>query len=162
MKYIDLCFKALILVAGIVIICLLLTPKNAKYEGEIEVLRDTLIIHDTTYKYITDIKYKYIKTIDTIYIDSTRYTPLVIQSKLYSDSISDIWVSGYQADIDSIKYHLPEKTIYIDKVVEIEKIKPKSWFEDRFVVTAGLGSGYGLITKQPDIYLGFHFGIRLN
>ena len=153
--------------AGIIIICLLITPKNAKYEGKNEVLRDTLVIdtlviHDTTYKYITNIKYKYIKTIDTIYIDSTKHTPLVIQSKLYSDSISDIWVSGYQAYIDSIKYHLPEKTVYIDKIVEIEKIKPKSWWEDRFVVTAGLGSGYGLISKQPDIYLGFHFGIRLN
>lgn len=162
MKYADLCLKALILVAGIIFICLLITPKNAKYEGKIEVLRDTLIIHDTAYKYITDIKYKYIKTIDTIYIDSTRQHPLLVENKLYSDSISDIWISGYQADIDSIKYHIPEKTIYIDKIVEIEKRKPKPWFEDRFVVTAGLGCGYGLINKQPDIYLGFHFGIRLN
>lgn len=151
----------LILILGVVIVCLLLSPQNANNEVKTEVYHDTLVIHDTIVKTVTEIKYKHIKTTDTIYLPTPdSITALPVEQKHYSDSLSDIWVSGYKPEIDSINYHIPQQTIYIDKLVEIEK--PKKWYEDRFIITAGVYGGYSPLYNNFDVIVGAGFSIRLN
>ena len=153
--------RGLIIILGVVIVCLLLSPQNTNNEVKTEVYHDTLVIHDTIVKTITEIKYKHIKTTDTIYLPTPdTITALPVEQKHYSDSLSDIWVSGYKPEIDSIKYHIPQQTIYIDKVVEIDK--PKKWYEDRFIITAGVYGGYSPLYNKFDVIVGAGFSIRLN
>lgn len=153
--------RGLIIILGVVIVFLILCPQNANNEVKTEVYHDTLVIHDTIEKTITEIKYKHIKTTDTIYLPTPdTITALPVEQKHYSDSLSDIWVSGYKPEIDSINYHIPQQTIYIDKVVEIEK--PKRWYEDRFIITAGVYGGYSPLYNNFDVIIGAGFSIRLN
>lgn len=157
---IRLVLRALIVVVGIIIICLLLTPKTEEKEVKTVVLHDTIVIHDTIEKTVTEIQYKKIKIVDTNYLptpDTT--TALPVEQKHYSDTLSDIWISGYKPTIDSIKYHIPHKIVYIDKIIEVER--KKKWYEDRFVITAGVSAGYGIFTKQHDVFVGVGVGIRL-
>lgn len=120
------------------------------------VVRDTLRIEVPVEK----IKYRDRKVVDTLYLPTPQdTTPLPIEEKVYEDSISTIQISGYKPQIDKIEYHIQQKTVYVDKVVEVEK--PKSFWEDRFIFTVGVYGGYGLIHKQPDIFIGAGVGIRL-
>lgn len=153
--------RGLILVLGVVIIFLLLSPKTEEKEVKTVVYHDTIVIHDTIEKTVTKIQYKNIKTVDTIYLQTPdTTTALPVEQKHYADSLSDIWVSGYLPQIDSINYHIPQQTIYIDKVVEIEK--PKKWYEDRFGFTFGVYGGYSPIYNNFDVIVGAGFSIRLN
>lgn len=153
--------RGLILILGVVIVCLLLSPKTEEKEVKTVVVHDTTVVHDTIEKTITEIKYKHIKTTDTIYLPTPdTITALPVEQKHYADSLSDIWVSGYKPEIDSINYHIPQQTIYIDKVVEIEK--PKKWYEDRFIITAGVYGGYSPLYNNFDVIVGAGFSIRLN
>lgn len=155
---IRLVLRGLIVIVGIIIICLLLTPKNEEKEVITLVKNDTVVVHDTIVKKIKEVKYKEIRIIDTVYLTSNS---IPIEQKLYTDSIADIYISGFEPNIDSINYHIPQQTVYIDKVIEIEKERKAKWYENRFVVTAGVSAGYGLVTKQPDVYVGIGVGIRL-
>lgn len=151
----------LILILGVVIVCLILSPKTEEKEVKTVVYHDTIVIHDTIEKTVTEIQYKKIKTVDTIYLPTPdTITALPVEQKHYSDSLSDIWVSGYKPEIDSINYHIPQQTIYIDKVVEIDK--PKKWYEDRFIITAGVYGGYSPLYNKFDVIVGAGFSIRLN
>lgn len=157
-----LILRGLIIILGVVIVCLILCPKTEEKEVKTVVLHDTTVVHDTVIKTIskTQIEYKYKEIKDTIFIDTSIALP--IESKHYSDSLSDIWVSGYKPEIDSIKYHIPEQTIYIDKVVEVEIEKPQKWYEDRFIITTGVYGGYSPLYNDFDVIVGAGFSIRLN
>ena len=88
---------------------------------------DTLVYYDTIIKhqpvYITKLE------IDTIYLpsDTNKQMPLVIEQKHYQDKgIYDAWVSGYNAQLDSIKTYqqVKETTITntITKEIEINRL----------------------------------------
>jgi hypothetical protein len=153
--------RGLIIILGVVIICLLISPKTEENEVKTVVYHDTIVIHDTIEKTVTQIQYKKIKTVDTIYLQTPdTITALPVQQKHYADSLSDIWVSGYKPQIDSINYHIPTRIEYITKTVEIEK--PKKWYEDRFIITAGVYGGYSPLYNNFDVIVGAGFSIRLN
>lgn len=154
--------RGLILVLGVVIVCLLLSPKTEEKEVKTVVYHDTIVIHDTIEKTVTKIKYKNIKTVDTIYLQTTdTITALPVQQKHYADSLSDIWVSGYKPQIDSINYHIPTKIEYLTKTIEVEKTK-KPTFKDRIGFTFGVYGGYSPLYNNFDVIVGAGFSIRLN
>lgn len=137
------------------------TSQNASKVANIKSI-DTVVVRDTLRIEVPveKIKYRDRKVVDTLYIPTPQdTTPLPIEEKVYEDSISTIQISGYKPQIDKIEYHIPQQTIYVDKVVEVEK--PKSFWEDRFIFTVGVYGGYGIISKQPDIFIGAGVGIRL-
>lgn len=113
---------------------------------------DTITISNTNIEYIDNI------ILDTIYI---RDTSLIVEQKVYCDSISTIFISGVNPELDSIYYRIPRDTIQI----EIEKVQTvkeqESFWHNRFTISAGVFAGYGLLTHKPDIYVGLGFGIRL-
>ena len=121
---------------------------------------DTVEIHtiDTIIVTNKDIEYRDVIVLDTIYLKDTS---LVVEQKVFSDSISTIFISGVNPELDSIEYRLSRDTVKIE-IEKIQTIKEKdNFFKNRFVVTAGLYAGYGLLNRQPDIYVGLGFGVRL-
>lgn len=131
--------------------------------GHLEPIKvDSVIIIDTLYVEIpkTLIKYKEITKVESVYVEvPVTQEKIPFEEKHYQDSIADIYISGFQPSLDSIHYHIPKQTIYVDRTIEIEK--PKSFWEDRFIFTMGVYGGYGLINKQPDIFIGAGVSIRI-
>jgi hypothetical protein len=161
MKYIrDIIYIVVIII--LTILCVHFGIKEPEIKTETIVKTDTIVKVDTFTIEKEKIKYKERKVIDTLYVYKDNDTiPLEQEQIHYHDSISDIFVSGYNPEIDSIHYKIPEKTVYVDKIVT-ETITPKeSFWKNRFVITAGFSAQYGLVYRNFDIgpYVGI--GIRL-
>lgn len=138
------------------------TSQNANKGHLNEIHTDTVVLVDTQFIEVPveKIKYRDRKVVDTLYLPTPQdTTPLPIEQKHYQDSISDIYISGYQPQIDSIQYHIPYKTVYVDKVVEVPQVK--KWYEDRFIFSAGVYTGYSPIYNNFDVIVGFGVGVRL-
>ena len=137
------------------------TSQNASKVANIKSI-DTVVVRDTLRIEIPveKIKYRDRKVVDTLYLPTPQDTTLLpIEEKVYQDSIADIYISGFQPNIDSINYHIPKQTIYVDKVVEVPQVK--KWYEDRFIFSAGVYTGYSPIYNNFDVIVGFGVGVRL-
>lgn len=137
------------------------TSQNASKGANIKSI-DTVVVRDTLKIEIPveKIKYKDRKVVDTLYLPTPQdTTQLPIEEKVYEDSISTIQISGYKPQIDKIEYHIPQKTVYVDKVVEVPQVK--KWYEDRFIFSAGVYTGYSPIYNNFDVIVGFGVGVRL-
>ena len=79
--------------------------------------------------------------------------PVPIVQKRYEYSLYTAWVSGFEPKLDSLRLHMPEVTNTITKTV----------YEPTPLLTLGVqvGGGYGLIHRQPDIYVGVGGQINL-
>ena len=79
--------------------------------------------------------------------------PVPIYQKRYEDSLYTAWVSGYRPNLDSIRLYLPEVQTTITKTI----VKPSPLFS----VGIQAGAGYGIINRNPDIYVGVGAQINL-
>ena len=146
------------------VLLFIFTKKTSQNEDMVANIKsiDTIVVRDTLRIEVPveKIKYRDRKIVDTLYLPTPKdTTPLPIEKKHYKDSIADIYISGFQPSLDSIHYHIPKQTIYVDRTIEIEK--PKSFWLDRFIFTMGVYGGFGLINKQPDFFIGAGVGSRL-
>jgi hypothetical protein len=143
-------------------LCVHFGIKEPEIKTETIVKTDTIVRVDTFTITKEKIKYKERKIIDTLYVYKENDSiPLEQEQIHYSDSIADIFVSGYKPEIDSIHYTIPEKTIYVDKIVT-ETITPKeSFWKNRFIISAGFSTTYGLVHKQWDVGPSVTVGIRI-
>lgn len=133
---------------------------NKKVVYDTVTQNDTIIIKSVDTITVTkkDIEYRDVFILDTIFLKDTS---LFVEQKVYCDSLSTIYISGVNPELDSIEYRLPKDTVQIF-TEKIQTVKEKdNFWKNRFVVTAGVYAGFGLITKKPDIYVGLGFGIRL-
>ena len=121
---------------------------------------DTIFVHtvDTFKVNKSEIIYRDVHILDTIYLKDTA---LFVEQKVFSDSISTIYISGVNTELDSIEYRLSRDTVKI----EIEKVKTvkeqESFWHNRFTISAGVFAGYGLINRQPDVFVGVGCAVRL-
>ena len=72
--------------------------------------------------------------------------PVPIYQKRYEDSLYTAWVSGFEPKLDSIDLRLPTITETVTKTI----VKPSPLFS----VGIQAGAGYGIINRNPDIYVG--------
>ena len=150
----------LVILSLVLFVLTIYYANNPQIEYRETVKNDTIIIKriDTIKIEKNDIIYRDVHILDTIYL---RDTALFVEQKVFEDSISTIYISGVNTNLDSIEYRLPKDTVKIF-TEKIQTVKEKeSFWHNRFVVTAGVYAGYGLLTKKPDIYVGLGFGIRL-
>ena len=79
--------------------------------------------------------------------------PIPIVQKRYEDSLYTAWVSGFEPKLDSIRLYTPEIQTTVTKTV----------YDPTPLLTLGVqvGGGYGLIRRQPDIYVGIGGQINL-
>ena len=77
---------------------------------------------DFTHKTEKVVETRYVEVHDTIRIDSIVYIPIEITQKWYhQDSLCDVWISGYEPNLDSL--HLCQRhttEIVREKVIERE------------------------------------------
>ena len=121
---------------------------------------DTIFVHtvDTIKVNKSEIIYRDVHILDTIYIKDTA---LVVEQKVFEDSISTIYISGVNPELDSIEYRLPRDTVQIF-TEKIQTVKEKdNFFKNRFTISAGIFCGYGLINRQPDVFLGVGCAVRI-
>lgn len=71
---------------------------------------------------ITDYRLVSVTEFDTTIIHDTTYISIPIASYHFTDTMSDIWVSGYGVTLDSVRYHFRDVT----KMITIERTeRPK-------------------------------------
>ena len=157
-------YKISTIILAIVSLALLVSTvyyaNNPKVKYDTVTQNDTILIKsiDTITIEKNSISYRDIIVLDTVFVKDTT---LVVEQKVFSDSISTIYISGVKPEIDSIEYRITKDTvqIYTEKV---QTVKEKdNFFKNRFVVTAGVYAGYGLLNRKPDIYVGLGFGVRI-
>lgn len=124
----------------------------------IETITNTVIKYQHDTITITQPKYitKKIKYYDTLTIKDTIKLPIPITQKTYSDTITtnnnatiqyQAKVSGYNPTLDNITLQATYPTITQTTTQYITQPK-------RFNIGLNLGVGYGLTTKQPDLFIG--------
>ena len=124
---------------------------------------ETIETHDTTYIHHTDtvkvdtIIYKDRTILDTFII---RDTFLIREQLSYEDSLSQIWVSGINPSIDSIKHFIPRDTVVITNDITHVIQRKHGW-----TVTVGVYGGYGIsidgqkrLIGSPEIGIGVAIG----
>lgn len=142
-------------------------------------LIDTVFITDT----VTEYKPEYIKTKplkDTVYIPTNEdgFATLFFTQKHYKkDSVYDIWVSGYEAKIDSLRFY--PKTEYVtinntitkkDNSINLYTYVGLSYFNGLYTPNIGLllkgrkrfiyGAEIG-IDGYKNVYYGLKIGYRI-
>lgn len=161
-------FKTIALVvlslALVIVSCLLVYQSLIKTNEPVApiVKTDSIVRNETIYVEVPveKIKYKEITKVESVYVEvPVTQEKILFEEKHYQDSIADIYISGFQPSLDSINYHIPKQTVYVDRTIEVPQVK--KWWEDRFVFTVGVYGGYGIIHKQPDIFIGAGVGVRL-
>ena len=134
--------------------------KNIK---SVEPIRVDSIVHtETVYVEVPveKIKYKEITKVESVYVEvPITQEKIPFEEKHYQDSIADIYISGFQPSLDSTHYHIPKQTIYVDRTIEVPQTK--KWWEDRFIFSAGVYTGYSPIYNNFDVIVGFGIGVRL-
>lgn len=153
--YLHNLIKIIILILLLVII-FLLGRCSVKHSSEPNLSSsDTVFIHskDTiTIKKDSIIEHtRTLQIIDTVIVKDTI---LLVENKLYQDSFSNIWFSGINAEIDSIRYFIPTDTVFITETVTNKRSR---W---TISVQTGVGAQYGLIHKQLD--LGPYIGVGVS
>lgn len=159
------CMKAttiLTLTAAAEAICiaiLLLWQCNEEPQPPTEVVvvqRDTITIRDTVpipveirpTKEIIEVK---VPVHDTVMVNDTVVLSLDRYQSVYSDSIYEAYVSGYDARLDSIHLYLPTTTI-----TKTVNIPPPRWS-----IGPSVGVGYGLTSNKVDAFIGISATYRL-
>lgn len=148
------------------LVSLILLATTIYYSSNKKVVYDTVTKNDTILiKSIdtitiekTNISYRDIIVLDTVFVKDTA---MLFEQKRYDDSISTIYISGIEANLDSIYYRIPRDTLKIYKETTNTISQKESFWHNRFVISAGIFAGYGLINRQPDIYAGIGIGVRL-
>lgn len=86
-----------------------------------KLVTDTVLIVDTDTVIVYEPKYFTQRVIDTLHITDTLYLP--ITQKHYSErGLYDVWVSGYEAKMDSIKTYNKTEYKYVEKEVTREVV----------------------------------------
>lgn len=119
---------------------------------------DTFIKKDTLY-YPKPVP-KIVRVVDTMYIDKDSIQQdgdsilLPREEKTYTDdSTYNVRISGFKPSLDEITVYPVTKYVTIEKVREIEN---KDWFNWGLQ----LGTGYGLVHRKLDVYVGI--GCQIN
>ena len=164
-KYKDIIICVLSGFLFAMVLFFIFTKKTSQNEdmGHLKpIIVDSVVRTETIYVEIpkTLIKYKEITKVESVFVEvPVTQEKILFEEKHYEDSIADIYISGYKPSIDSIEYHIPKQTIYVDKVVEVPQTK--KWWEDRFIFSAGVYTGYSPIYNNFDVIVGFGCGVRL-
>lgn len=81
--------------------------------------------------------------------------PIPIAQKRYDDSLYTAWVSGYRPALDSIRLHMPE--VQTTTTITNTIVRP----QPHISLGIQVGTGYGLIHKQLDAFVGVGGQINL-
>ena len=109
-------------------------------QGDLETKTDTLLVRDTIRVYEpeivekTVIRTQYVPVVDTLRLHDTLFVALERTRVAWRDAYSEIWASGVDPEIDSVRHYLTTKVVTVQERVPVEvKVRPK-W-------SVGIGAG---------------------
>ena len=127
--------------------------------------RDTIIVREKPVeKKVVEVRR------DTVLTTGGDTLTLVTEHKTYQERLIsekdtadlEIYTTGIETSLDSLKMRLRTHTEVVTNTVEITKyIEKKRKFLDRFHFTPNVSAGYGIFTRKPDIYVGIGVGFEL-
>lgn len=122
------------LILFIILFFLVLPPRRGGIFSSPNVIQRDTTIYNVTYRdsvvynvvkkdsVITYYRLVSVTEFDTTIIHDTTYIAIPIASYHFTDTMSDIWASGYGVTLDSVRYHVRDVT----KMVTIERTeRPK-------------------------------------
>lgn len=122
------------LILFIILFFLVLPPRRGGIFSSPNVTERDTTIYNVTYRdsviynvvkkdsVITDYRLVSVTEFDTTIIHDTTYISIPIASYHFTDTMSDIWASGYGVTLDSVRYHFRDVT----KMITIERTeRPK-------------------------------------
>lgn len=144
-------YLSYILVAVLAIIVFHAFTKRTPEQNE--VIKEITIV-DTVRVYTTDTitryepKYITQRVVDTLYITDTLFLP--ITQKHYSEpNMYEVWVSGYEAKMDSIRTYNKTEYKYVEKEVTREVVKNKY----ELYLNGGLNAFLGVFIPKVGVTL---------
>lgn len=177
----TLLFVSTLVIAFLLVVATMQNHQIEQFKDIIENIDTTTVTtHDTVYqtKVYTDTVPKYItkwktKT-DTLYRenDSVPHT-ISLNTKTYENTLTDnndtlhyqATVTGYDKDnedyprLDSIKWILSHQITQTNTTTtQVIKVPQKA---SKWHLTPSIGTGYGLVNKQCDVYLGVSLGYSI-
>ncbi len=154
-------------------VILLITVGHYKGKVKDKPLSDTLVtvhydtVYNTIFKVVEKPVLRLVETIkhDTVYQSNDTVITLPIERKIYNDTIIceeadsvilESTIVGINPSLESIKAKLKRREIHQSTEKIITKYKEKKGF----YIAPNASIGYGIFSKQPDIYLGVGIGYR--
>lgn len=140
------------LILFIILFFLVLPPRRGGIFSSRNVTERDTTIYNVTYRdsvvyniikkdsVITDYRLVSVTEFDTTIIHDTTYIAIPIASYHFTDTMSDIWASGYGVTLDSVSYHFRDVTKMVERKV---LIKPRR-------LTADVG---GMLIKTADRWM---------
>lgn len=133
---------------------------NPQIEYRETVKNDTILIKsvDTITIEKTNISYRDVIVLDTVFLKDTA---MLVEQKVFEDSISTIYISGVNPELDSIEYRIPKDTVIVNSEIVHTVQQKESFWQNRFTISAGIFCGYGLTTHKPDVFVGVGCAVRI-
>lgn len=155
----------LFIIVVLVTLLVLSLNRGCKVEVKEKRVTDTLVI--TKIDTVIEYKPRYItsKIIDTLYLPTHTQSSLLLPltQKFYtSEGIYDVWISGYEPQLDSIKTYPKVEYRTITNTITKEVIK-KEWNFYTYMGFKRLSNSWqpsvGVISKSPkNLIMGVEFG----
>ena len=113
--------------------------------------RDTITVTDTIIITAPRLKEKEVIKKDTVYLPSPTLNDsidviLPLEEQVYGDSTFRAVISGFKPSLKELTIYPTTTTITENKLIRMK--------EKGFKLRPSIGIGYGLINKEPDLYLG--------
>lgn len=118
---------------------------------DVEMRTDTLVVVDTVtirepeYVERTVVRTELVAVHDTVRLRDTLFVEVPVESRHYSDSLYDAWVSGCMASLDSIRVYPVTRYVTTERTVKAPE--RKRW-------CIGVQAGYGVGKGGPTPYVG--------
>ena len=115
------------------------------------ILKDTITITDTITVTAPPVKVNKVTKKDTVYLpsptlDDTIDVILPLEEKVYEDSTFRAVISGFKPSLKELTIYPTTTTITEKKLIRTK--------EKGFKLRPSIGIGYGLIHREPDLYIG--------
>lgn len=157
-------FKKILIASAVIIVALALSFIAGQRHAQKRLILpqkekvDTLVIHET--KLVEKpvfVEKKVIEKVpvpvpvsDTKVVHDTIYVYMDREQVHWQDSLSDVYASGYDVQVDSVRHNIQTKVITKERDV-IVKVKPK-W-------SVGVQAGYGAFAKNGQITAAPYIGV---
>jgi len=120
---------------------------RADVEARIDTLTvvDTVTVREPVYVDRETVRTELVAVTDTVRLRDTLFVEVPIESRHYSDSLYDAWVSGYRASLDSIRVY--PRTTYVTTERTVRVPSRRRW-------GVGVQAGYGVGKSGLSPYIG--------
>lgn len=133
--------------------------KEPEYIDVVKVDTIRMRVIDTIFVRSDHVSYVEKVVVDTLYIKGGSDTIFLREQKKYEDTLSTIWVSGIEPEIDSIRYYIPRDTILIHKDTEHTIVKDKGFGHG---IGVGIHAGYGLSFVNGQYLMSPQLGVSVS